>query len=103
VLDDPEELNAITVIGEEVSRTFNQDVTCVLGPDDSGSIAGTAADGSTMSFTLDGTASRVVIEGEGLNVDAAPASVSNDQAILTVTVESPPTTILVALAFCTEG
>lgn len=103
VTDDPDTLNAITAISEDVSLTFNDDVECVLGADDGGSIEGTAEDGSTIAITLDGTASRVVIDGPQLSMDVEPTTVTSDQTGLTIEASPPATTILVALAFCDRG
>ncbi|MGI9647493.1 MAG: hypothetical protein ACR2OI_03135, partial [Acidimicrobiia bacterium] len=100
---DEDTLNAITAIVDGTGITFNDDVACLLGPDDSGSIAGTAADGSTIAVTPFGTAARVVIDGPSASVDAPVTSVSDDQALMTIEAGPPETEVLVALSFCTEG
>jgi hypothetical protein len=100
--DGEETLNTITAIVDGNGETFNNNVDCVLGPDDSGSIKGTADDGSTISATLDGTASKVVIDGPFGSYDAPFTSVSNDQATMTITAAPPDIEVLVVTSSCTE-
>lgn len=98
-----ESLRAITVTVGPDSTIFDNGVSCVLGPDDSGSIQGNADDGTTISVTLDGTASRVVVDGPFGSYDAPTTSVSNDQTVLTIRAAPPEIEVLVALAFCSTA
>jgi ABC-type Fe3+-hydroxamate transport system substrate-binding protein len=100
---DEETVNAITAIVDGNGETFNNNVDCKLGPDDSGSVKGTADDGSTLVATLDGTASTVVIDGPFGSFDAPFTSVSNDQVGMTITAAPPDIEVLVALSFCSES
>ncbi len=103
VKPEDEALSAITASVNGTGVTFNNDVSCVLGPDDSGSIEGTADDGTTLLITIDGTASSVVIDGPLGSFDAPFTSISNDETVMTITAEPPPIEILVGLAACTES
>jgi len=102
---DDEPLDAITATSDEFAAgeiVFNADVQCVLGPDDSGSVEGTADDGTSIVVTIDGTASSVVIDGPSASYAAPFLSISNDQSGLTIEAGPPPVTVLVVLSFCTE-
>lgn len=100
VPEDPETVNAIMVISGETEITFNSEVSCVLGADDSGLISGVAEDGTIVSVTLDGTASQVVVDGPSLSVNAPVTSVSRDQLGLAIVASPPPLELLIALSFC---
>ena len=100
--DDEDTLNAITVEIDGEFIVFTENLECTLGPDYAGSITADADDGTTFEAVLDGTASKVAIDGPSGTYDAEVTNLSNSPTILTILAAPPEMEVSVVLGFCDE-